>query len=305
MSNNFLDRMKTKLAASGEKGRMDLELHDAKTIEAGNAVRVLATYSELYGPPSTWDIQDWLKAKMGAFGDRVSARPETIAAYPEKNFVTFIVDQRKLRQPMAATATMTKAGPDTFLDNDNQLWEVVKGEEGPSYIVRREGTSIEEMLQVRHDALRGAVSARQHVTLAATDTIPSAGGGFASMDVNDVVDFYHGGQIHRGKVKSAGANGIRVSTLNSGDTYTVDPAAITSVVEKSPAAAKQQDDVMRRYFQHVYPGNPSMTETISPLATKSPTDNRPPPGGDPIKPIEVAASARVSGSVRPFGKTSK
>lgn len=308
MNDNFRERMQAKLKASGEKGRSDLELHDARVIEAGNAVRVLATYSDLYGPPSVWDIQSWLKDKMGGFGDRVSARPETISAYPEKNFITFIVDQKRLRQPLAATATMTKAGVDQFLDNDSQLWQVVKAEDGPSYIVRKEGTSIEEMIQTRHEALRGATSARKHVSLAAADTIPSAGGGFAAVDIGDVVDFYHDGQISRGKIQSAGSAGVKVSQLSGGGTFTIDPAAITSVVEKSPASAKERDDIMRRYHSLIYVGNPAMTEIISPTSTMPIKDKRLPPGKDePIKPIEVVASARgvVSGAARPFVKTSK
>lgn len=300
MKDNFLERMQNRLVASGQKGRNDLEMHDARVIETGNAVRVLATYSELYGPPSVHDIQAWVANRMGAFASQVTARLDTVQAYPEKNFITFVIEQRRLRQPLSATALMVKAGPDTFLDNDNQLWEVVKADEGPNYIVRKETTSIEEMLKVRREALRGGASARKHVTLASVDSIPSAGGGYASMDLGDVVDFYHNGQLHRGKVQSAGAAGIRVSSLTSGDTFTVDPAAITSVVEKSPAATKEQDDIMRRYWSHVYPGNPAMTEIISPSSSKPVQDNRPPPGGEPLQNIEVVASARgVSASVRP------
>lgn len=305
MSDNFLGRMRNKLSASGSKCRSDLELHDAKVLETGNAVRVLATYSELYGPPSVHDVQAWLSERMGSFSSRVNARLDTVQAYPEKNFVTFVVETKKLRQPVSATATMVKAGVDQFLDNDNQLWEVVKAEEGPNYIVRKEGTSIEEMLKVRHDALRGGASARKQVTLAAVDAIPAAGGGFAAVDLNDVVDFYHAGMIHRGKVRSASRAGIQVATLAGNQVYVIDPAAITSVVEKSPAAQREQDDAMRRYFSLVYPGNPEMTEIISPTSNLPVEDKRPQQDDEPLKPLSASARGMVSGSARPFVKASK
>lgn len=306
MNDNFRARMQQKLSASGDKCRSDLELHDAQSIETGSAVRVLATYSELYGPPSVHDIQSWVTDRMGAFGSQVNARVDTVQAYPEQNFITFVIEQRRLRQPLSATATMVSAGVDQFLDTDNALWEVVKADEGPSYITRKESTSIEEMLETRHSALRGGASARKTVTLAAMDSIPSAGGGYASMDLGDVVDFYHNGQIQRGKVQSAGSAGIKVSSLTSGDTYTVDPAAITNIVEKSAGAAKTQDDIMRRYYSTQYPGNPEMTEIISPLSTLPVKDDRPRQDDEPLKPISVVARAgRVSGSAAPFVKTSK
>ena len=286
---DFVQRVNAKLQARGVTGRQDLEMHDARVIEAGAAAKVLATYSALYGPPSVWDVQGWLKARMGAFGEQVQARADTVACYPEGSFITFVVEQVRARQPLQASANMVRAGIDQFLDQENRLWEVVKAEQGPSYIVRRETMPIEHMLEVRRQTLRGGASARRHVTLAAVDSIPSAGGGFATVNLGDLVGFYHARVVHQGTVKSAGASGVRISTGT--DTYTVDPSAILNVIEKSASSKKEQDDVMRRYWSLVYPGNPSMTETLSPLSTKSTKDPRPPPGGEPLQPIEVAASA--------------
>lgn len=295
MKDSFVQRVNEKLKARGATGRQDLEMHDARVIEAGAAAKVLATYSALYGPPSVWDVQGWLKERMGAFGEQVQARADTVACYPEGNFITFVVEQVRARQPLQATTGMVRAGVDQFLDQENRLWEIVKAEQGPSYIVRRETMPIERMLDVRRQVLRGGASARRHVTLAAVDSIPSAGGGFATVGLGDVVGFYHGGQVYQGTVKSAGASGVRIST--GSDTFTVDPGAILNIIEKSPAAKKEQDDVMRRYWSLVYPGNPTMTETLSPLSTKSTKDPRPPPGGEPLQPIQVAASA--GGAARP------
>lgn len=313
MKNNFRERMQSKLKASGHTGRTDLEAHDVKVIESGTAATVLATYSDLRGGvPSIWDVQAFVRERMGAFGEHVQARVDTIRAYPESSFITFVVEQKRLRQPFSATEGMTKAGVDQYLDEGGQLWEVVKAEDGPNYILRKEGTSIEEMLEVRKAALRGtAFGGRRNVTLAAVDSIPSAGGGYSSVSIGDTVDFYHNGAIHRGKVSTAGAAGVKIAKTGGG-TYTVDPAAITSIVEKSAASVKEEDDITRRYFSKVYPGNPEMTEIISPTSTKPIKDNRPPPGGEPLKGIETVASVsagtrsgRVSGSARPFVKTSK
>jgi hypothetical protein len=301
MKDNFLERMNSRLAERGIKGRQDLELHDAKVIDAGRAVKVLAGYSPLYGPPSVHDVTHWVQSRMAEFGQDVMTRPDTISVYPEKNFVTFVVEQKQARQPLAAAKGMTRAGVDQYLDSEGKLWEVVKAEQGgSSYILRRDGVSIEQMLSVRKQALRGGlvspggVSARKNVTLASLDSIPSAGGGYANVEVGDVVDFYANSLIHRGQVKSAGVGGVKIQVLNGSDTFTVDPQAITNVIEKSPAASKEQDDAIRRYFSLVYPGNPEMTEIISPNSSAPIKDNRPHDELE-IQPIETS----LEGSATP------
>ncbi len=297
MKDTFLERMNNRLAERGIKGRQDLEMHDAKVLEEGRAVRILATYSPLYGPPSVHDVHGWMKSRMADFGQDVLARTDTISAYPEKNFITFVVEQKRIRQPLAAAKGMTKAGVDQYIDNDGMLWEVVKAEQGASYIVRKGGADIEQMLKLRKQALQGGlvspggVSARKHITLASLDAIPSAGGGYANVDLGDVVDFYANSLIHRGQVKSVGAAGVKIQVLNGSDTFTVDPQAITNVIEKSPAATKEQDDAIRRYFSLVYPGNPEMTEKISPTSTKPIKDGRPRPEDMDLQPLQTTLEA--------------
>lgn len=296
---DFLKRMNDRLSARGMTGRQDLEMHDVKSVEQGRAVRVLATYSPVYGPPSVHDVQHWLRQRMGEFAEKVQARTETLSAYPEKSFVTFIVESKVLRQPLSASAGMVKAGVDQFIDGEQNLWEVVNAEQGAGYIIRRESTPVEKMLEFRRQALRGGASSRKHVTLASMDAIPSAGGGFASADVGDTVDFYANGLINRGKVSSVTANGVKISTAN--DTFTVDPAAITSIVEKGAGGQKEEDDIIRRYFSLVYPGNPKMTEIISPLSNKPINDPRP----LEVEPIEKAMSASATGSFSATVKVGK
>lgn len=289
---NFLKRVNSKMEARGHSGRQDLELHDAKAMDK-DAVRVLATYSNVYGPPSVFDIQNWLKQRLGEFADKVSAKAETISVYPEKNFVTFIVESKKIRQPLTASAGMIKAGVDQYLDGEQNLWEVVKADQGPSYIVKHEGTPVERMLDMRRQALRGGASGRKHVTLAAVDSSPSMAGGFATADVGDTVDFYAAGMIHRGKVSSAGSAGVKIST--GSDTFTVDPQAITYIVEKGPGAAKEQDERVASYYSRLYPGNPEMVNIIAPTSGFKKDPNL------KVDPIEKASgfSASVSASMKP------
>jgi hypothetical protein len=292
MKENFLARLGTAIKGNAS-GRMDLEMHDLKSVEAGRAVRVLATYAPLMGPPSIHDVQNWLSAKLGEFGTKVQARADTVSAFPEQNFLTFIVEHKAVRQPLLATSTMIKAGVDQFLDEDNTLWEVVKAEQGPSYLVRKDGIPVEKMLELRKPALRGGMSARKTVTLAAMDSIPSAGGGYASVDLGDLVDFYHDGLIARGRIATVNATGVHIKTSNG--TYTVVAEAITNVVEKGPTAAKQQDDAMRRFYSHQYPGNPEMTKIISPTSSLPIKDAQ----DFNIEPLVRSASTKIGASLHP------
>ena len=315
---SFTDRVRTKLQATGRTARSDIELNDAKIVESTSAVRVLATYSPIYGAPNIHEIKAWVSEGLGHFSGSVDAHSDTVQVYPESNLFTIILEQRKLRQPMSATANMVNAGVDQYLDSADNLWEVVKAADGSNYIVRRETTPIEDMLRARQGELSASASPRSRVRLSSMTSIPSVSGSFATASNGDVVDFYHNGQIMRGVLKSVGESGAKISTLSSGEVYTVDSAAITSIVERGAADIKEQDDVMRRYFSRVYPGNPEMTEIISPTSTESLKDTRdqPTPDGTPLLPISVVAnvSARVSGSVKntakakakvPFVKASK
>lgn len=290
---NFLKRMNSKLEARGLSGRQDLEMHDTKAVDK-DAVRVLATYSSVYGPPNSFDVQNWLRQRLGEFADKVSARMDTLAVYPDQSFVTFILESKKVRQPMSASSTMLKAGVDQFLDGDQNLWEVVKAEQGPSYIVKHESMPVDKMLEVRKSALRGGTSGRKHVTLASTGGSPVSAGGYATTDVGDTVDFYAAGNIQRGTVKSVGTAGVKIST--GSDTFTVDIQSITCIVEKGAGAAKEQDERVASYYSLIYPGNPKMVDIISPSVGHK-KDTRP----LQVEPIEKAAgfSASVSASFKP------
>ena len=269
MNDTFNERVAARLKERGIGSRQDLEMHDARVLESGRAVRVLAVYSPVFGPPTAHDVQKWVESRMQEYGGQVSARADTIALYPERNFLTFILETKTVRAPISASTGMIKAGVDQYLDNANTLWEVVKAEKGPSFLVRKDGVSIERMLEIRKQALRGNTSSRKNVMLANLDSMPAVGGGYATAEVGDVVDFYSGSTIYRGKIVSVGKTGVKIKPLSGGkDAYTVDPQAIMAIIDKSEASSKQLDDTIRRYYSNIYPGNPKMVEEISPLSSR-------------------------------------
>lgn len=269
----FVKRYGDALRSQQVTGRMDFELHDLKAVDK-SAVRVLATYASVLGTPTPFDVQNWLTTKLGDFSNKVQARMDTVAIYPERNFVTFIVEPKVARLPLSASLKMFKAGIDQFVDTSDLLWEVVKPDSGSAYLVRKEAASVEQMLEVRKQALRGTHTHRSNVTLAAVDSIPGVGGGFASVSLGDLVDFYHDGLIKRGRISSLNATGFSIST-SSGSFGGIDPHAVIAVVERSAAADKEQDDVIRRYYSMLYPANPEMVELISPSSSVKVEDKRP------------------------------
>jgi hypothetical protein len=294
MENSFMSKYKAALSASNTAGRMDFELHDIRAVDSGRAVRVLATYAPALGAPNAFDIQHWFSTKLGDYASKIQARAETIAVYPDGHFVTMIVESKSTRQAFSASAKMVKAGVNQYIDDSSTVWEVVKGEKGPQFLVKKENATIEQMLAVRSAALRGGASTgnRRQVTLAAVDALPQPGGGFATAGIGDLVEFYHDGLIHRGRIASANSTGLSVKT--SRDTYTIDPHAVTQVIERSPAQEKEDDTITRRYFSLVYPGNPEMTKIISPLATGPVTDPRP----LQVEPISAKVGASFRFTVR-------
>lgn len=290
---DFGDRYRAKLAASGV-GRDDLSLQDAKTIEDGRAVRILATYSDQFGPPSRYDIQHWISRRMGDFASLVSARVETFAVYPERAFLTFVLETKQQRLPLSAAYQMVKASVDQYLDAESHVWSVVKTDGGTSFLVKNSEEPIEAMMAARKAALRAGSNNRKAVLLASIEELPVISGGYAAVGLDDLVDFYHGGMEHRGRVKSATATGVKIDV--AGDVFTVDPQAIIHVVEKSAASEQEDANINRRYWSLVYPGNPKMVEVISPEATVPvPKDCRP----LKVEPIQAVTGSAKVGAARP------
>lgn len=307
---SFKERMAAKLAAAGGITRSDIELNQASVVEEGTAVRIVATYSNVYGTPNIHDIREWVEDRLGKFGNRVDLNAASLRAYPEADapFFTAILQQRLERQMMSASERMVPAGPGQFLDASNQIWQVRTNSDGSEYLVREEETSIEDMLRARAEALTGGeVRTSRERRISADYNNSSNGaplGGTATASVGDVVDFYHDGAIMRGVISAMTATGVKIKSLAGGETYTVDKAALIEVVERGAQDIKEQDDTVRAYWSQVYPANPEMVEEISPtsnLPIKGPTEA----GGEKITPLEASAK-RVSTVVkRPFHKTSK
>lgn len=305
MSNSFQNRVSAKRADS-PAGRTDLVVHHTHVIDGGNALKVLATYTPVLGAPNVAEIQNWFHLRMGPLADKVSARLDTLAVYPDRAFVTFLVDSRREQQPLSASAEMVKAGPDTFLDNSNVLWSVAANSKtGNKYLIRKETVTVEQALAARKNQLRGAwvghggTTNRKTILLAEVQTLPSPlPGGMAGVGVSDVVDFFSGNDIVRGVVKSLTANGVKIQLLTSSEVRTVDPQAITCVVEKGAATIKEGDDRTRSYFRNVWPGNPEMVEKISPTSSMSLKSERPmdikPISASVTKPLVARAVGRVS-----------
>ena len=298
MSNSFQNRVSAKRADS-PAGRTDLVVHHTHVIDGGNALKVLATYTPVLGAPNIAEIQNWFHLRMGPLADKVTARLDTLAVYPDRAFITFLVDSARAQQPLTASANMVKAGPDTYLDASNVLWSIADDSKG-KYLVRKESVSVEQALAARKNQLRGSwvghggTTNRKTILLAEVQTLPSPlPGGMAGVGVSDVVDFFSGNDIVRGVVKSITANGVKISLLTSSEVRTVDPQAITCVVEKGAATIKEGDDRTRSYFRNLWPGNPEMVEKISPTSSLSLKSERP----MDIKPISASVTKPAARTV--------
>jgi hypothetical protein len=295
---DFKTKLTAKYAERGMYGRQDLDLADAKSLEGGRAVRVLATYSSLYGAPSIPDVQGWLKGRMAEMSASVSVRPETVAVYPERSFVTFVVEQPSVRLPLSASVQMVAAGVDQFLDAQSNLWEVVNAETG-SYITKKDEATVEQMIGLRKKALTTKQAGRKPL-LASVETLPCVSGGYSEVSLGDVVDFYYGGSIRRGTIKSAGEPGVKIQLLIGNDTFTVDPQAITQLIERSSGALTDEDNNLRRYWAFVYPGNEKMAEIITPNASKPAKNER---GVEEMPTSASVVSAKAEVAARPTMRT--
>ena len=290
----FNHRMSAKIAESGKQHRTDLSLHDTRVIDNGRAMRILAVYVPLKGVPSVPEVTQWLSASLGDVAGEVHARMGTLAVYPDQSFFTVILERAQHRQSVSALPTMVKASPDTYAAPDDTLWQLVQRENGPPFLLRRESASIEDMVNLRKDALRGGwngrgggVRQRKNITLASVGGLPSAVGGNASVGIDDVVDFLANGEEMRGTVKSMTADGVKIKPLGGGTAFTVDPQAIISVVEQSARTLRERDDITRDYWKNVYAGNPEMAKIISPNSNRSTEPQIP----VELEKIELGASA--------------
>jgi hypothetical protein len=289
MTDHMFDRVQARLKERGLTSRYDLALTDVRMLDKLSA-SFLMTFDTAKGPPSNNEIAKWMDEKFPTTDNRqrVSARLDTVRLYPSHSAVTFIAERVAERRPVSAANNMLRAAiPNQYVDpqEQNTIWEVVQAADGLSFLVRKDGTSIDELVRMRQDALKGVACGRRSVVFAAIDSIPSAGGGFARTEIGDVVDFYDRGLIHRGRVTSVGASEVLINV--DGSKFRVDPTAITTIREKAPKSESKEDDALRRYYANVYPGNPEMTKTVTPLSRQSVK----PMSSIDVEPISVAASA--------------
>lgn len=268
------ERLRQKKIEAGINTRGDLSMSDYVPLDDVSA-RVLITHSHVAPMPTNQEIVDWFEKKMG---NAVRANLETVTEYPKHNAVSVVVSRRVERLPIAAANNMIRAGIDTYQDDDNAIWKVTRNEHGP-YLIRDGGEPVERMLEIRKANLQGQRNGRNPLRFASVmDSIPSAGGGYARVGKGDLVDFFDRGLIHRGRVTSSTNSGVNIRVEGGsldGKTLQVDPAAILTVREKALVEEQREDDLMRDYYKLLYPGNPEMTRTISPLSRKPVNDPRP------------------------------
>lgn len=294
---------------SAGNGRTDLVVHHTHVVDNGNAMRVLATYTPMLGSPNLAEIENWFATRMGPLSGKVQANLRTLAVYPDRSFLTFLVEARRERQGIEASASMIKAGPDTFLDqSSNTLWETQTKQDGSKFLLRKESASVEELVSARKNQLRGGWAGsgvggggpRKSILLADVQTLPFLPGGNAAVQVSDVVDFLSNNEQVRGTVKSFNADGVKIALLNGGEVRTCDPHAIITIVEKGAQSVKANDERTRSYFRLQYPGNPEMTKIISPNASGPLTD----PRALEVQPIS-ASTTKTQTALRVGSRVSK
>lgn len=255
--------------AVGLDHRTDLTVTDVSPMERGRSVRVLAEYAPVYGVPSTGDLKKWFSAAMGEHGRAVAIRQESIRAMPENSLLTFVVENHTERQPFSAASSMIQASPGNYLDQDNNLWEVVKSATGPSYLVRKPAMTAAEMMECRQKALQ-ARPASGTITLAAMEEMPYAPGGNAVAGVGDIVQVLSNGVVKNATITTVNDNGIKIK-VEGGESELIQRGQILSVVEKSAASQTAQDNLVGEYFIREFAANPEMVKIIAPHMSRTPT----------------------------------
>lgn len=267
MAESFKDQMRAKMAATGAPNRRtDIHVHDIRGVDEGRAVRVLAVYSDIIGAPSIPVLSAWFSEAMQ--NPDVSIRADTVQVVPEARIVTFVVEQRPERKPLSASADMTAAGIDQFLDQGGNIWEVRRNEFSEPYLLRHQPTPVEQIVSARRAVLTRAIGRNKTVMLASMSTVPVLGGGQSSLDRGDTVTFYHDGRIHTGVFQDLDRGQAVLKPVGSSRNVSVDPLAILSIVSRGVAHQQEAADLQRSYFQNVWPGNPDMVKQFTPASRK-------------------------------------
>lgn len=286
MSSSISARLEAKKKEAGLTNRTDIAIEDLKVLDKISA-RALFSYDSSRGAPSNTDILGWFNYRLPGEMDKVlCARLDTMRIFPEDGAFSLILERQTERMPISASTDMVPSMFGGRYIDGEKVWQVVEGDAG-HFLVREDGTAIEDLMKSRMSALQAQTANGRRAILFATLTAPV--GGYARANKGDEVDFFDRGATWRGTVTGGSEAGVNIEVPGQGR-FTVDPAAILNVVAKGPQTAADRDTGLRRYLSSIWPGNPDMAKMVTPDSRASSKD----PMGRGIQPIQPIVNASTS-----------
>lgn len=222
------------------QNRLDLTLADYEMLDKDKtSARILIAYNSMHGEPKKSDVERFVWSQ---FDQKLSPMMETAKVYPKQNVVDVVVEATTEHKTFDNKAKMAAIVPNKrYVDREGVVWTVNATEDGTKFLVRKSEENIEEILTER----------RKYVNAAAS--LPSLRklhkeAGYVNAQEGDLVEFYQGTQLMKGKISSIGKDG-KVKVNVSGTTITIARPAILRVLEHSAAYKREKMNMLKNYFE--------------------------------------------------------
>lgn len=219
--------------------RQDLNFTDYKVVDkrAGTA-RLLINFSNLRGDPTSEDVERFVWA---TFGQKLMPKMNTARIYDKQHAVEVLVERTRETAPLdeVKKRKMAAVVPGKSYSEKGQIWEVRTAEDGTKFLVRKIEDDLEEILAERSKWVNRAAGVARFATLKT--------GGYATVQVGDVVEFYSGTKLLQGKVNSIGKDN-KVSITAGGTTFQIQKEAISRVVQHSEAYLNERKRMQKDFY---------------------------------------------------------
>jgi len=222
--------------------RHDLVLTDHLAADKATA-KVLIRYDSKFGDPTAEQVQRYVNTiSKGVFVPQM----ESAKIHKDPGCVSVIVSMHRFTRELKHKEGMMKISGSCFIDTEtDSTWEIAESEtKGVKFLQRVNEENIDHILAERRKRI---------------GVLPNAGkfcfanvvnAGVLSVSKGDYVQFYQN-QLRKGEVTKTGQTEVSI-TADDGEIFVVSPTSITSIIRKSDASQKEQDQKNLDFYSKIY-----------------------------------------------------
>lgn len=234
---DMMKRFKERRAAAGGP-RGDLYLSEIKPMGSNHAARIMVGYHADAQEPSLAEVEDFV---IKSFSGKVIPLPRSAARHPDVNGFSLQVQAFVPRRPIADAEKMTRVTGSMYTDAENVFWEVSTGEDGTTFLARKQEASLVDLLNMKKASASHKNASFDRTKVSAAVVYPG-----------DVVKGYtNDGQLYVGSVISLQGEEMRVQP-RQGNEIKASLLRVISVEQRTAELDNAMKSKLVEYYTKAY-----------------------------------------------------